>query len=83
MRHAFDLWARDDAAVPKRFVVLGRDYGSREDYGHGDLAVGAHVGVELFPLIARWLGPEQPEAGDAEAGARAVESIEERAPVVR
>jgi len=80
VRHAFDLWAHDHPDVPKRFFVLGRDYGHRHDYGHGDLAVGAHVGVELFPLIARWLGPEQPEAGDAEVGPRAVEAIEERTP---
>jgi pimeloyl-ACP methyl ester carboxylesterase len=60
VRHAFDLWACDHGDVAKRFVILGRDHGSREDYGHGDLAVGAHVAVELFPLIADWLDPASP-----------------------
>ncbi len=44
--------------TPKRFLVLGRDFGAREDYGHGDLAVGAYTGVELFEPIARFLGPD-------------------------
>src|SRR5262249_32939769 len=58
VQRAFDAWARDRPETPKRFVVLGRDYGQREDYGHGDLALGAHVGVELFEPIARFLGPD-------------------------
>jgi polyhydroxyalkanoate synthase len=80
VRHAFELWGRDARDTVKRFVILGREYGSKEDYGHGDLAVGANVGVELFPPIAQFLGPEQPEAHDAEVGTRAKQSIDERAP---
>lgn len=78
VKHAFDVWGRDHPSVPKRFVVLGRDFGSKEDYGHGDLALGVHVGVELFDPIARFLGPEEHEQGGAEQGAAAVEAIEER-----
>jgi len=77
VKHAFDMWAREHPEVEKRFVVLGRDYGSHEDYGHGDLALGVHVGVELFPLLARFLGPEEAEAG-AKLGAAAVRAIDER-----
>lgn len=78
VKHAFDVWGRDHPAVPKRFVVLGRDYGSQEDYGHGDLALGAHVGVELFEPIARFLGPTEHEHDGAEQGAAAVVAIAER-----
>lgn len=80
VRHAFDAWGEDHPSVPKRFVVLGRDYGSHEDYGHGDLALGVHVGVELFPPIARFLGPEDPaheQAGPA-AGSKARIAIDAR-----
>ena len=78
VKHAFDVWGSDHPNVIKRFVVLGRDYGSKEDYGHGDLALGVHVGVELFEPIARFLGPEEHERGGAEQGAAAVEAIDER-----
>jgi polyhydroxyalkanoate synthase len=67
VRHAFDLWGADDPATVKRFVVLGREYGSKEDYGHGDLAVGANVGEELFPPIATFLGPERRAAASPDA----------------
>lgn len=57
VRHAFEAWGSARGAEgDKSMLVLGRDYGSHEDYGHGDLALGVHVGVELFPPIARFLG---------------------------
>ena len=80
VRHAFELWGRDDPHTVKRFVILGREYGSKEDYGHGDLAVGARVGEELFPPIAKFLGPEQLEDAGAEVGAQAKQAIDERVP---
>ena len=80
VRHAFDLWGRDAPHTVKRFVVLGRQYGSKEDYGHGDLAVGANVGVELFPPIAQFLGPAQLEEVDAAIGGEAKAAIDERSP---
>jgi pimeloyl-ACP methyl ester carboxylesterase len=84
VHHAYEAWARARPEVEKRFVVLGRDYDSKHDYGHGDLAVGAHVGVEIFPLVARFLGPEQslpagePAPPAAEEGAAAVADVERR-----
>lgn len=84
VRAAFDAWGKRHPRVPKRFVVVGRDFGHHEDYGHGDLVLGAHVGVDLFEPIARFLGPEgQPEeTKGAEAGPAAREEIRERAAVV-
>lgn len=79
VRHAFDVWGRAHPSVPKRFVVLGRDYGSEQDYGHGDLALGAYVGVELFAPIARFLGPdEERDVAGAKLGAAAREAIDRR-----
>lgn len=82
VRHAFEAWGRDRPKTPKRLLVLGRDFGTREDYGHGDLAVGVHVAAELFEPVARFLGPdEQLEAPGPEAGKTAVEEIRARDPV--
>lgn len=64
-KHAALFWA---AARGTQRFVLGRDYGSKEDYGHGDLALGVHVGVELFEPIARFLGPVDGEHEGAEQG---------------
>ncbi len=78
VKHAFDVWGSEHPDVEKRFLVLGRDFGSREDYGHGDLVLGVHVGVELFPVLAKFLGPAGAR-GEAKLGADAVHAIEERA----
>ncbi|WP_437677559.1 alpha/beta fold hydrolase [Sorangium sp. So ce131] len=82
VRAAFDAWGRDHPETPKRFLVLGRDFGAREDYGHGDLAVGAYTGAELFEPIARFLGPDaQPEeTAGPETGAPALDAIQARQP---
>lgn len=82
VRAAFEAWGRDRPETQKRFLVLGRDFGAREDYGHGDLAVGVHTAVELFEPIARFLGPEL-QAGDTrgpETGAEALEAVQSRSP---
>ncbi len=55
VRVAFDAWAADRPATPKRFVVVGRAHGHRHDYGHGDMAIGTHVVDEVFPTIAEFL----------------------------
>ncbi len=39
----------------KDFVVLGRQQGQQEEYGHGDLLIGKNVRSEVFPRIAEWL----------------------------
>jgi pimeloyl-ACP methyl ester carboxylesterase len=48
---AFDRIASDR----KKFLVLGRDQGQEEDYGHGDLLMGKNVNREVFPRILEWL----------------------------
>ena len=59
VRAAFEAWGTDANAdadadtVDKRFVLMGQAHGCVHDYGHGDLAIGERVGVELFaPLTA-------------------------------
>jgi len=39
----------------KDFLVLGREQGQEEDYGHGDLLMGKNVRREVFPRILEWL----------------------------
>lgn len=58
VRKAHDAWAAERPATPKRFSIVGRAHGHREDYGHGDLAIGKHVVEEIFPMIAAFLGPD-------------------------
>jgi len=59
VRAAFDAWGSAHAGVDKRMVVLGRSQGARADYGHGDLAMGAHAAAELFEPIGRFLGDDR------------------------
>ncbi len=46
----------------KRFVVLGKREGHREEYGHGDLLVGRHCEEEVFPKILGWLEENEGDA---------------------
>jgi len=39
----------------KELRILGREYGEREEYGHGDLLIGKHCEAEVYPHILRWL----------------------------
>ena len=48
---AYDRIASDR----KDLLVLGRDQGQEEDYGHGDLLMGKNVRREVFPRILEWL----------------------------
>ncbi|EYF07092.1 alpha/beta fold hydrolase [Chondromyces apiculatus] len=82
VRHAFEAWGRERPETPKRLIVLGRDFGQQEDYGHGDLAVGARAAAEIFEPVARFLGPEaQAEKAGAEVGAEAVDEVLAREPL--
>ena len=45
----------------KEFLVLGREQGQQEDYGHGDLLMGKNSNREVFPRILQWL--ESVESG--------------------
>jgi len=55
VRRAFDAWGKDLPQASKRFVTVGRAYGHAQDYGHGDLAIGTTVAVDLFAPIASFL----------------------------
>jgi pimeloyl-ACP methyl ester carboxylesterase len=68
VRRAFDAWAAHRPSTPKGFVVAGRAHGHREDYGHGDMAIGANVVAEVFAPIARFLEAEDAAAGLPAAG---------------
>lgn len=48
----------------KKFVIAGKRYGFKEDYGHLCLTVGEYAPEEIFPLILNWLekyGLEKPK----------------------
>jgi polyhydroxyalkanoate synthase subunit PhaC len=66
VRAGFDAWGRDVPGVEKQFVMLGRAHGTRNDYGHCDIAFGRHVHDEVFAPAARFLNkgvlPEQAHA---------------------
>lgn len=42
-------------SADKTLVLLGREYGSASDYGHGDLIFGRTAPEEIFPQVAAWL----------------------------
>jgi pimeloyl-ACP methyl ester carboxylesterase len=70
----------------KTLVLLGREHGSRMDYGHGDLLYGAGVPGEVHPRILQWLSaratPLAPRvaAPAPEAGAHVEQASGPRAP---
>lgn len=47
----YDLSSSPDRTL----VLLGKRFGQREEYGHGDLLIGKHARDEVFPRIAAWL----------------------------
>ncbi|UJR79001.1 lipase family alpha/beta hydrolase [Sandaracinus amylolyticus] len=55
VRAAYDAWGRDRPAVDKTFVLLGREAGASEDYGHGDLAIGRRAREEIFEPVEAFL----------------------------
>ncbi len=42
-------------APDKTLRVFGRSGGQHEDYGHGDLVVGKHAAVEVYPVLLEFL----------------------------
>ena len=54
---------REVSSTEKELRVLGRSYGEREEYGHGDLLIGKHCEQEVFPHIVRWLVQKDAPAG--------------------
>lgn len=49
----------------KGFLILGREQGQEEDYGHGDVLIGRNSSREVFPRILEWL--ESIETGPRKA----------------
>ncbi|MCX5871708.1 MAG: alpha/beta hydrolase [Deltaproteobacteria bacterium] len=43
-------------SVVREGVVLGKETGSVQDYGHFDLLIGTRAGEEVFPIIEKWIG---------------------------
>jgi polyhydroxyalkanoate synthase subunit PhaC len=58
VRDAFEAWGSACPSVRKRILVLGRDHGTNDDYGHGDLAMGAQLARELFLPVAEFIKVE-------------------------
>jgi polyhydroxyalkanoate synthase len=56
VRNAWQAWGREVRNLEKRFVVLGAQTGAHADYGHADLAVGAHAREDVFELVESFLG---------------------------
>jgi hypothetical protein len=55
VRVAYDMWAASHPDVAKHFVLLGRNTGAHEDYGHGDMTMGTHVREDIFLPLAEFL----------------------------
>jgi len=51
----FEAWGHKAGKVDKHFVVLGRQTGTCDEYGHCDIAFGRHVKKEVFEPAARFL----------------------------
>jgi poly(3-hydroxyalkanoate) synthetase len=42
-------------SAERECLILGKENGCEEDYGHADLVVGLRAEVEVFPRVAEWL----------------------------
>ncbi len=60
VRYAYDHIGSED----KTEVILGVGWGTRYDYGHGDLMVGDRAAEEVFPIIVDWLATRAASAED-------------------
>ena len=52
---AYEAWGSAHPDVDKALSVIGRAHGHAADYGHGDLALGAHAVTDVFAPIAEFL----------------------------
>ncbi|MDB4977777.1 MAG: lipase, partial [Myxococcaceae bacterium] len=55
VRAGYEAWGAALPSVEKHFVVLGRQTGTCDDYGHCDISFGRHVKKEVFEPAARFL----------------------------
>jgi pimeloyl-ACP methyl ester carboxylesterase len=53
----------------KALHVLGKEYGTAEEYGHGDLLIGVRAETEVFARILEWLESSD-QATESEGGRR-------------
>jgi pimeloyl-ACP methyl ester carboxylesterase len=60
VKAAYEAWGTESASIAKSFVVLGREAGTVDDYGHGDLAMGTRLDEELHPKIEAFLAEPEP-----------------------
>lgn len=51
----FEAWGKDQPNLDKHFVVLGKQTGTCDEYGHCDISFGRHVKKEVFEPAARFL----------------------------
>ena len=73
VQRAFEAWGKSLPETEKRFIAVGRAHGQTEDYGHGDLAIGTGVALDLFAPIASFLEEDAAViAADAGSAASAV-----------
>lgn len=55
VRAAYEAWGSSREQVDKQLVLMGREHGCEQDYGHGDLAIGERAERELFVRVAEFL----------------------------
>lgn len=57
VRVAFESWGAqyEGETIDKQFVLLAKNSGSADDYGHGDLAIGRSAKTDIFEPVARFL----------------------------
>jgi len=60
VRAAYDAWGKGVPELEKHFILLGRESGARDEYGHGDFAFGTHAHEEVFTPAARFLAQAVP-----------------------
>jgi pimeloyl-ACP methyl ester carboxylesterase len=60
-------------SADKELQMFGTPFGHQNDYGHGDLLLGTHAHVEVYPKVIAWL--ERHATPVEEQGAQTVESL--------
>ncbi|MCO1703462.1 alpha/beta hydrolase, partial [Pseudomonas aeruginosa] len=63
------------ASSEREYLLLGREAGYAEDYGHIEMLIGKAAQLEVWPLVERWLRQRSP-AGDESAWSEALDVSE-------
>ncbi|MCP5495391.1 MAG: alpha/beta fold hydrolase [Leptospiraceae bacterium] len=48
-------WTRDRLKCPSKYMIFGKEYGSRSRYGHLDIVCGINAPYETWPAATEWL----------------------------